>query len=195
MPKKDSCEIIVVLDRSGSMASIKEDMEGGFNTFIDEQRKLPGTATVTLAQFDDEYDIVYQARPLADVPKLQLIPRGWTALLDAVGRTIASVGERLEKTPEGDRPERVLFVVITDGEENRSKEFTNEKVREMVKHQTEKYSWQFVYIGANQDAFASAGAMGIAQAVNYAASAAGVRGMTANLGNSTRNYRSGQGYN
>jgi hypothetical protein len=161
MVDTEKTEIVVLVDRSGSMASVRADMEGGFNTFISKQKELPGKCSVTLAQFDDKYELVYQNKPLAEVPNLDLVPRGWTALLDAVGRTISEVGDRLRKTPEHKRPGKLLFMIITDGQENRSVEFKREKVKEMVKHQTDKYQWDFIFLGANQDAFLEAEKLGI----------------------------------
>ena len=165
----NKCDITVVLDRSGSMSSIAKDMIGGFDAFIAEQKKLPGEAVLTLVQFDTEYNFVLQGVPLKDVPGLVLEPRGGTALLDAVGRAITETGERLSKMPESERPEKVVFMVITDGEENSSHEFKKPQIQEKIKHQQDVYKWQFVFLGANQDAFAEAGGMGInlANVSNY----------------------------
>src|SRR4051812_27922369 len=102
--KENSTEIVFILDRSGSMSGIAADMRGGFATFVEEQKKLPGECLVTLTQFDDHYDVVYQGRPIAEVPALDLQPRGSTALLDAVGRTVDDVGARLAKMAKHDRP-------------------------------------------------------------------------------------------
>lgn len=195
MPKKDLTEIVVVLDRSGSMVPIRKDMEGGFDSFIDEQRKLPGSCSVTLVQFDSEYELVYQGKPLADVPRLVLEPRGATALLEAIYKTIDSTGERLRLLPDEERPERVLFVVITDGEENASNEFySRARVLEMVKRQTEVYSWQFVFFGSDQDAIAVARNMGIHVATNFAANSRGTAQAMNSLNVGTSNYRGGHGY-
>lgn len=167
--KENSSEIIVVVDRSGSMAAIAHDMMGGFDTFIAEQKKLPGECKVTLAQFDDNYELVYSGKPLAQVPKLKLEPRGTTALLDAIGKTINSTGQRLAAMAEGDRPSRILFVIITDGHENASKEFNRDQVNQLITQQREKYSWEFVFLGASQDAIDVAHSYGIpmANAVYY----------------------------
>ena len=194
MSKKDLTEIVVVLDRSGSMASIVRDMEGGFDAFIAEQRKLPGECSVTLSQFDTEFELVYSGKPLADVPPLALYPRGATALLDAIGKTIQATGERLGALPEDARPERVLFVVITDGHENASEHYTAEAVLASVKHQTEKYGWCFVFIGANQDAIATAANMGIRNAANFVATSGGTAQAMQGLNVGTSNYRGGKSY-
>lgn len=150
--RQDYAEITFVLDRSGSMESTKADAEGGFNQFIEDQRKVPGECRVTLAQFDTEHEIVYADRLIAEVPKLTLLPRGGTALLDAIGRTIIAIGDRLSKMDETKRPGKVFFVIVTDGGENSSREFTPAKIAEMIKHQRETYNWQFIFLGANQDA-------------------------------------------
>lgn len=189
--KKDLCEIVVLLDRSGSMQTIKSDMEGGFDRFMEEQRKMPGECRVSLFQFDTDYEAVYEGRQVADVPKCSLVPRGGTALVDALGRTINAVGDRFAKSPESDRPEKVVFLVITDGQENSSHEFTTQKVREMVKHQADAYRWQFVYLGADASAFAEAGKLGIAIPVQFSATAKGADRMYARTSAAVCSYRSG----
>ncbi len=158
--------IAVVLDRSGSMSSCADDTKGGFDMFIAEQKKVAGTATLTLAQFDDVYEVVHDAKDIQSVPPLVFMPRGSTALLDAIGKTIAATGERLAAQREDDRPEHVIFVILTDGHENASKEFKREKIMEMIKHQQEAYKWQFVFLGANQDAIQAGGSIGINRAMS-----------------------------
>src|SRR5688572_4072309 len=128
MVDTEKTEIVVVLDRSGSMSCVRTDMEGGFNEFIKKQKEVAGDCAVTLVQFDDKYEVVYEAKPLNDVPNLNLVPRGSTALLDSLGKTINSVGYRLKNTPESKRPGRVLFLVITDGHENSSSEFKKHRI-------------------------------------------------------------------
>lgn len=155
-------DITLVVDRSGSMQAIRADAEGGVNSFIAEQAKQPGEALLTLVQFDTAYDFVHCGVPIRDVPKYELVPRGSTALLDAVGRAINETGERLSKMAEADRPGLVVFVITTDGQENSSREFSKAKIKEMIDHQQTKYNWQFTFLGANQDSFAEAGGMGIA---------------------------------
>jgi Mg-chelatase subunit ChlD len=159
--KPDLTDITLVVDRSGSMASVREDAEGGVNTFIAKQAQEPGDALLTLVQFDTEYEFLHRGVPISQVPKYELVPRGMTALLDAVGRAVNETGERLAKMPEQDRPGLVIFVVMTDGHENSSKEFTKAQIKEMIEHQQHVYSWQFTFLGANQDAFAEAGSLGI----------------------------------
>ncbi len=154
-------DITLVVDRSGSMQSIRDDAEGGVNAFIANQAKQPGEAFLTLVQFDEEYEFLQKGTPISQVPSFTLVPRGSTALLDAVGRAINETGARLAKMNEPDRPGLVIFVIVTDGQENSSKEFSKDQIKNMVQHQRETYGWHFTFLGADQDAFAEAGAMGI----------------------------------
>lgn len=162
---KDATHIAVLLDRSGSMESIKAETISGFNFFLNEQKKGGENASLTLVQFDTlATEVVHEARPIQSVPELNADmyqPRGGTPLLDALGETIISTGRTLEVIPEANRPDKVVFVIITDGQENSSHKFSKAQVKEMLEHQTNVYKWQFVYLGANQDAFAEAGNMGI----------------------------------
>lgn len=161
--KKGLNEIICIIDRSGSMSIIKDDVIGGFDNFMEEQKKLPGEARVTYIQFDHEYEKVFENKSINEVTSIKdsYIPRGWTALLDAVGETIARMGERIDKTPEDEKPEQVIVVIFTDGYENASREYNKSQIKGMIEHQQNKYSWQFIFLGANQDSFAEAGSMGI----------------------------------
>lgn len=169
MTNLDLTHIYAVLDRSGSMQSIKTDTEGGFNAFMAEQAKQPGTCKVTLAQFDTDYDIVYQDILVTEVPPLELVPRGSTALLDAVGKTIVTAGESLAKLSEDDRPASVIFAILTDGHENASREYNWAQVKDMITTQRDQYSWLFKFFGADLDAVDVAANMGIAaqDAIHY----------------------------
>jgi uncharacterized protein YegL len=187
-------EVIIVLDRSGSMSSIREDMEGGLNQFFEEQKKEPGKCTVTLAQFDDKYEIVYEGTDIQEVPGASLVPRNSTALCDAVGRTINAVGKRLSDMLETDRPGRVIFLIITDGRENASKEFSRDEVKRLIEQQEKKYNWLFVYLGANQDSFAEAQGYGIATAKNFTADSKGTSDMLQGASRGVSSYRSGGSY-
>ena len=162
MPNPNRSDITILLDRSGSMASVKSDVEGGFARFLADQRAVPGDCDLSLVQFDSQsIEAVFTERPIRESPELELQPRGMTPLLDAVGQTIVRTGERLAAKPERERPGRVLFVILTDGKENASREYSKTRIREMVQHQTLAYRWQFLYLGANVDAFAEAGGLGI----------------------------------
>lgn len=171
---KDATHIAVLLDRSGSMGDIKDDAIGGFNCFLKEQKAAGANATLTLVQFDTEStDVVHESMPILEVPDLNhqtFQPRGGTPLLDALGQTIDSTGRALAAIPEANRPNKVVFVVITDGQENSSHQHTKASVKERIDHQSSRYNWQFVFLGANQDAFDEAGAVGIAlgNAANFA---------------------------
>jgi Mg-chelatase subunit ChlD len=171
---KDATHIAVLLDRSGSMGDIRDDAIGGFNCFLKEQQAAGANATLTLVQFDTEStDVVHESRPILEVPDLNhqtFQPRGGTPLLDALGQTIDSTGRALAAIPEANRPNKVVFVVITDGQENSSHQHTKVSVKEKIDHQSSQYNWQFVFLGANQDAFDEAGAVGIAMgnAANFA---------------------------
>ena len=164
--KNNLTDITFLLDRTGSMSSIASDVVGGVNTFIEKQKAAPGEALFTLIQFDslDPHEVIHNAKPIHGVPEMQqndFVPRSTTPLLDALGMAIAKTGERLSKVSEQDRPGKVIFVVFTDGYENASKEYKKEKIAEMVKHQTEKYQWDFIFLGAGIDAFAEAGQIGV----------------------------------
>ncbi len=191
--KADLTDITVVIDRSGSMASMKADAEGGINSFVEEQQKQAGEAVFTLVQFDTEYEFVHKAKPIAEIGRFVLNPRGGTALLDAVGRSISETGQRLSATPEDQRPGLVVFVILTDGQENSSKEFTQEKIKEMIKTQSESYKWQFVFLGANQDSFASAGGIGITSnmAANYTSAGMAFAATSSNVARSRSMVKSG----
>jgi Mg-chelatase subunit ChlD len=175
-----STDITIVLDRSGSMQTIREDTIGGFNSFLKEQKETDDGDRLTLVQFDNQYEVVHDDIALAEVQPLDdktFVPRGGTALLDAIGRTINSTGARLSALDEKDRPEKVIFVIITDGAENQSREFSHKQAMEMIGHQTDKYDWQFMFIGANQDAIGVGRALGIAagSSMSYAASNIGTQ--------------------
>ncbi len=170
--RSDLTDITLVVDRSGSMQDIQADAQGGVNAFVEQQAQQPGEAYLTLVQFDTEYEFVHQGIPIREVPEYQLVPRGMTALLDAVGRAINETGARLAAMDEQDRPGLVVFVIMTDGLENSSREFTRNEIRRMIQDQQDKYSWHFTFLGADQDAFAEAHQMGMADhaAANFAKS-------------------------
>ena len=174
-------EIVFLIDRSGSMGGLETDTIGGFNAFIDKQKQLEGNTIVTTVLFDDKYEVIWKGIT-AEKVKLtnkEYFVRGSTALLDAVGKTILEVGYRLSNMVEEARPAKVIFVITTDGMENASKEFTYKKVKELIKHQQEKYHWEFIFLGANIDAAKEADSIGISQnnAFSYEASKEGVEKM------------------
>lgn len=182
--KNDATDITLILDRSGSMSAIADDIIGGVNSLLDEQKKTPGDCRFSLVQFDtqDPYEIVTDALPIGEVKPLSkdtFNPRGGTPLLDALGRGIVATGERLKAMPEDQRPGKVLFVIVTDGQENASREYKRERIMEMVREQTDVYKWTFVYIGANQDAIQEATSFGVSasNAMSYAYNSKGAASM------------------
>lgn len=194
----DLVDISCVVDRSGSMHSIATDAIGGFNTFLDSQKSEPGRARFTLVLFDHEYRVIHSGVDIQSVPQLNRStyqPRGSTALLDAIGRTIDDVGKRLAATPEADRPHKVIVAILTDGMENASTDYDFRKVASMIEHQRDAYAWEFLFLAANQDAIAAAGKLSIsaADAVSFDATADGVREayqvMSANVSARRRSYR------
>lgn len=160
--RQDLADITLVVDRSGSMQSIRDDAQGGINAFVTQQAETSGEALVSLVQFDTKYEFVANGIPAADFPEYELVPRGGTALLDAIGRAINETGDRLSKMSEPDRPALVVIVVMTDGHENSSREFTKAQIKQMIEHQQTHYNWQFTFLGADQDAFSEATSMGMA---------------------------------
>jgi len=199
--KKGLTYIIFVIDRSGSMSSIKKDMIGGFNSFIKAQRDSNiGDCRVFAYQFDTEYSTIFEnldVNKVADLTDATYQPRGGTALYNSLGKTINDIGAKLAALSESERPEKVLVVTITDGEDNstltnfpEAVQYNAEKVKGMVTHQTEVYKWDFAYIGANQDAWAVGGSMGVANNLNYVADSHGTAVAFDNLTKSTLRYRS-----
>jgi hypothetical protein len=164
MTDNDKTLIAVLLDRSGSMTALKQEVEGGFDAFIGEQKKVEGTCHVTLAQFDTTYEVVYERKPLDKVPPLDLQPRGCTALLDSMGRLITDTDKLLADMPKKKRPGAVIVAIMTDGMENSSHEWTHPAIKKLVQEKTDKDGWQFLYMGANQDAIEEGGKIGIAAA-------------------------------
>lgn len=177
-----------MLDRSGSMASIKKDMEGGLNAFFAEQSELPGKCLVDLVQFDNEYEVVYKGRK-ASQAKVNLIPRGSTALLDAIGKTVVDFGAKLRKMREDDRPGRVMVIVVTDGMENASREWTKDAVREVIRHQEDVYNWDFVFMGTNFDAVSAGMDYGFNPNKSLTFNNRNVSTATETLSNYTTQYR------
>ena len=150
--KTNHTHIAFILDRSGSMESIAKEAIGGFNGFVEKQIKEPGTATLSLVLFDHEYSPLITSAALKDIPPLTkktYVPRGMTALLDAMGRTIDDLGTELAALPASERPEVVIVVTLTDGYENSSQEYTHEMVAKRIKKQREEFNWEFIFLGAD----------------------------------------------
>lgn len=175
MPTKDSTEIIFVLDQSGSMEAIRMATIQGFNTFVNSQSADPGEAYLSLVFFDTHYRFVYAGLPLHEIVPLDestYRPAGGTALLDALGTAIDTTGQRLSALSEDQRPGKVMVVVLTDGEENSSREYSAQSVRTRIDHQRSKYAWEFLFLGANQDAVLAASSLGIRESISFEATSA-----------------------
>jgi uncharacterized protein YegL len=192
--KKSLTELVFILDRSGSMESLSEQAIAGFNAFLKDQQQAPGSARLTLVLFDNEYLKPVDAIPVCEVVPLTAAtyePRGTTALLDAIGQTIDEVGARLSETGEKDRPATVIVAILTDGLENASRKYSWRDVSERIKHQTETYKWEFMFLGANQDAIATAANLNIdaKNASGYAADGIGLHASTAAMSKKSRALR------
>lgn len=188
---------LLIVDRSGSMAEIKGEAQDGIRRFARDQAVLPGRATLTLCQFDNKYELVYDFAPLAAAADYKLVPRNMTALLDACGVAVTSTGARLAALPEHERPGKVIVLITTDGKENISCEYTLAEVKELITRQQRDYGWQFSYVGANVDAFAEAGGMGMQDCatLDYAATPAGTSNAYAAASAASLRYARGQSAN
>lgn len=185
---KNFTEIVCIIDKSGSMASIKDDAIGGFNNFLEEQKKVKGKAHLTLVLFDTDYQLVYDATDINRTKPLDehtYKPEGTTALLDTIGRTVDKVGDRLANTPEDKRPGAVIVAILTDGMENASRKYEKNQIFDMIKRQENDYNWSFVFLAANQDAIATALSYGISRgnAMNYADTSMGMSGAMHTMSN------------
>ena len=192
---KNKAELVFIVDRSGSMSSIASDMQGAIKSVLSDQKKqYEGDIDVTFVRFDSEYEEVFSGRSINDVSDsdLEINPRGMTALLDAMGKTINTFERRFSETDEKDRPDKVLFLIITDGGENDSKEYSRDKVFGMIKTIERDHKWGFTFIGANQDAIAEGGNIGISRgkSFNYKATSKGVGDMSRSVSNFTAQYLS-----
>lgn len=193
--KKNYIHVTFLLDRSGSMHSIRKDTIGGFNSFIEDQQKEEGECTFTMIQFAHNYEVLYDFEKVKEIPLLSegtYRPKGSTALLDALGKSISQTGMKLADMDEKERPEKVLFIILTDGQENSSVEYTRSAVMGKIKHQEEKYNWKFMYLGANQDAIEESAKYGISSVntMTFVPNTKGVDATYNTLCNSVSNLRS-----
>ncbi|MDO5549316.1 MAG: VWA domain-containing protein [Eubacteriales bacterium] len=177
--KTNRTELVFLLDRSGSMNGLERDTIGGYNSMLDQQKREPGEANVTTVLFDQDYELLHDRLAISHVPPMtakEYQVRGCTALLDAIGMTIRRIADVQKHTVPEKRADKVLFVIITDGMENASRAYTYEKVQAMVAQEKKKYGWEFLFLGANIDAIATAARVGIGadRAVNYHADSRGV---------------------
>lgn len=188
--------IAVVLDRSGSMTSMSSDVVNGFNKFVEDQKKEDGRATLSLAQFDDVYEVVHDFIDIKDMSGLVLTPRGSTALLDAMGHTLEETRAKVLMMKKTKQPSKVIFVFITDGEENASTKYTRKHIFSMIKDlkspdRGDQINWECVFIGANQDAIAEGGSLGIrsTSSITFAATGAGATAAFTSLSKGVSTYR------
>ena len=192
--KKGLTELVFILDKSGSMGGLENDTIGGYNSVLEKQKGLEGECRITTALFDNNYELLHDRidiRAVSPITKNEYCVGGSTALIDAIGRTINKIVGVQKNTAEDYRAEKVMFVIITDGEENASREFTSEKVKALIERQKEKYRWEFVFLGANIDAVETARHFGISadRAQNYHADAEGSRVVYESLARATAAFR------
>lgn len=170
--KKELTELVFILDKSGSMAGLEKDTIGGFNAMLKKQREVDGECRITTVLFDNGYELLHDRidiRAVGPMGEREYRVGGSTALLDAIGLTIDKLARVQKSTAEAYRAEKVMFVIITDGEENSSRRFSSDEVKSMIRQEKEKYGWEFLFLGANIDAVETAGRFGIGadRAVNY----------------------------
>jgi uncharacterized protein YegL len=194
MTNDDLTLLAVLVDRSGSMSSCRTDMEGGLNTLVEEQRNLPGTLDLAIAQFDTVFDVVRPMGRLDVAYRYELVPRGATALLDAMGKYITDIGGQLASKSDDERPAKVVMVIVTDGLENSSKEWGRDAVKELVTKQRDQWAWEFIFLGANMDAVAEGASLGVSTASSMTFDAndpVAVAGSYAAVSSNLSGYRSG----
>jgi len=191
---KNLTEMVFILDRSGSMSGLEKDTVGGYNSLLEKQRKEEGEAMVTTVLFDDRYEIIHSG---ADIKKVENITekeyyaRGMTALYDAIGKTVNMVGERHKMLPSSLVPSKTVVVIITDGFENSSTEYSLRHVKSIIERQKEKFGWEFIFLGANIDAESTAEGMGIERerAVTYQANSKGTQNVYCAMANTVSDVR------
>lgn len=195
--REDYAYIACIIDQSGSMYHLRQDTIGGINSFIEEQKNVAGEATLRINLFNTKMEQLYNG-DLKDAPEFteaQYLPSGGTALYDAIGLTVDALGKELALIPEDERPGKVIVMILTDGEENSSNEYTDERIKEMVEHQERVYNWEFIFLGANQDSFTTAGGIGIRanNTMNWMPTSDGVTEAYTSLSNYARTYRTSNG--
>ena len=177
--KKGLTELVFILDKSGSMGGLETDTIGGYNSMLAKQQEVEGECHITTVLFDNNYELLHDRidiKAVSPISEKEYQVGGSTALLDAIGRTIYKIGNAQKHTADDYRAEKVMFVIITDGEENSSREYSAEKIKAQIERQKEKYGWEFVFLGANIDAIETAGRFGISadRAQNYHSDSEGI---------------------
>ena len=195
--KNNIVDVVFILDRSGSMGGLESDTIGGFNSMLEKQRKIEGKAFITTVLFDDQYELLHDRVNIAKVNNItekEYFVRGSTALLDAIGKTIAKEKAIQDTLGKNEKADKVLFVIITDGLENASKEYNSSTVKKLIETQKEKYGWEFLFLGANIDAIETANTIGInaERAVNYKSDSIGTKKNYDTLNKAVEEVRSGK---
>lgn len=194
--EKSKCELVFILDRSGSMSGLESDTIGGFNSMLEKQKKVEGEAKVTTVLFDDKYELLHDRFDIEDVRHMTIVDyyvRGTTALLDAIGLTIDKIVKVQKNQSKSARADKVIFVIITDGMENASCKYNYSMVKQLIKHE-EEFGWEFIFMGANIDAEKEAGRIGIKKdrAANYHADKDGLMNMYGFVESAVSEYRNGK---
>ena len=194
--KKNLTEMVFILDKSGSMASLEQDTIGGFNAMIEKQKKLDGECLVSCVLFDNGQKVIYDRVPISEVRPMtenDYTAGGCTALVDALGKSVKYIGNIHKHLREEDVPEHTVFVITTDGMENASKIYSSDKVKKMVSKKTEKNGWEFLYLAANIDAVETGASIGIksGRSVNYRCDAKGTGLLYETVGNALAGMRCG----
>jgi uncharacterized protein YegL len=195
--KTNGTELVFILDRSGSMSGLEADTIGGYNAMLAKQKNEEGEATVTTVLFNHDIDLLHdriKIKGIAPITEQEYEVGGTTALLDAIGSTIHKIGNVQKRTSEEERAGKVLFVITTDGMENASREYDYGKIKAMIEHQKVKYDWEFIFLGANIDAVATASKFGIQEdyAVTYHADSEGTQVNFQALNEAVTSFRKGQ---
>ncbi|MBT9171841.1 MAG: hypothetical protein DDT21_00215 [Syntrophomonadaceae bacterium] len=177
--KKGLTELVFILDKSGSMGGLETDTIGGYNSMLKQQKAVEGECHITTVLFDNYYELLHDRidiKAVSAITEKEYQVGGSTALLDAIGRTIHKIGNAQKHTADDYRAEKVMFVIITDGEENSSREYSAAKIKEQIERQKTKYGWEFIFLGANINAVETASSFGISadRAQNYHADNEGV---------------------
>lgn len=177
--KKGLTELVFILDKSGSMSGLEKDTIGGYNSMLEKQKAIEGECYITTVLFDNNYELLHDRidiKAVTPITDKEYMVGGSTALLDAIGRTIHKISNAQKHTADDYRAEKVMFVIITDGEENSSREYSAEKIKALIERQKKSYGWEFIFLGANIDAVETAGRFGISadRAQNYYADSEGV---------------------
>ena len=195
--KNNIVDVVFILDRSGSMGGLESDTIGGFNSMLEKQRKIDCKAFITTVLFDDQYELLHDRVNIAKVNNItekEYFVRGSTALLDAIGKTIAKEKAIQDTLGKNEKADKVLFVIITDGLENASREYNSSTVKKLIETQKEKYGWEFLFLGANIDAIETANTIGInaERAVNYKSDSIGTKKNYDTLNKAVEEVRSGK---